>query len=126
MKTKVFFVALLAGLFMSASAFAQKPTVVKLAQKPGEFKTKHLELTEGEYIFEIHNNGVDHNVGFVLAPQGENGVAGEHIKEAYVKEQVAPGKKVQSNVVDLKPGVYNYFCPLNPTPHYTLTVKAKN
>jgi len=34
------------------------------------------------------------------------------------------GQTKQSEVVGLKPGEYQYFCPLNPTPEYTIQVKG--
>ena len=95
---------------------------VKLTQIPGEFEMKNLTLAPGEYQFEIENNNVDHEVGFVLVPKGKYDEA-NHIKAAYVKAPVAQGKSSMTNVVKLSAGEYEYFCPLNPTPKYALTVK---
>ena len=96
---------------------------VKLTQVPGEFQTKNLTLAEGEYEFEIANDGIDKEVGFVLVPKGKYAPE-NHIKAAYVKAPVAKGKSSLTNVVNLKVGEYEYFCPLNPTPKYALTVAA--
>lgn len=96
--------------------------VISLEQTDGQFTIQSLTLPAGDYTFEIANNDVDHEVGFVLAPKGKTDVA-NHIKDAYLTETVATGKKSTSKVVHLTPGEYVYFCPMNPTPQYTLTVK---
>jgi len=81
---------------------------VSLEQVKGEFTQKEVTLKAGSYVFEISNNNVGHDVGFVLVPKGKEASKPEnHIKTAYVT----------------KAGEYVYFCPLNPTPQYTLTVK---
>lgn len=121
---------LIVGLFLVAFTFTataqdkMKDAVktVSLEQTKGEFTQKALTLTEGTYVFEISNNGVGHNVGFVLAPKGKTDEA-NHIKEAYVTAAVVTNTKENTNKVTLKKGEYVYFCPLNPTPQYTLIVK---
>lgn len=95
---------------------------INLEQTTGQFTIKSLSLSPGDYQFEIANNGVDHEVGFVLAPKGKTDQA-NHIKEAYVKAPVPTGKSSMTNVVSLEAGEYVYFCPLNPTDQYALTVK---
>ncbi|MGB1040589.1 MAG: hypothetical protein ACPGVD_06940 [Flavobacteriales bacterium] len=94
---------------------------ISMEQIDGEFTKKELTLEAGTYIFEIENNGVDHEVGFVLTPEGKTDEA-NHIKEAYVTAPVKNGTSSKTNEVTLEKGVYTYFCPLNPTPEYTLTV----
>jgi len=98
------------------------PKTIKLSQTTGEFNIEGLTLSEGTYVFEISNEDVDHAVGFVLAPKGKTDQA-NHIKEAYVQKTPEKGETSQSKVVTLTPGEYVYFCPLNPTPQYTITVK---
>ena len=93
---------------------------VSLEQTNGEFTQKQITLSEGTYIFEIANNNVGHNVGFVLAPKAD---VKAHIKNAYVTAQVENNTKGNSKEVVLKKGEYVYFCPLNPTPQYTLIVE---
>jgi plastocyanin len=100
----------------------EKIEKVKLTQIPGEFKTKKMKLAPGNYQFEIANNGVDHNVGFVLVPAGKYDAA-DHIQEAYVAKPVPNGTSSLSGIVSLSTGDYEYFCPLNPTDKYKLTVK---
>lgn len=95
---------------------------VTLTQVPGAFKQKKLKLKEGSYQFEIKNDGVDHEVGFVLVPKGQY-EAENHIKAAYVKAPVANGSSSMTSVVTLTAGTYEYFCPMNPTDKYELTVK---
>ena len=105
-----------------SSVFAQEAKTVTLEQTEGEFTVKELTLKEGNYIFNIQNSGIDHEVGFVLAPKGMTD-AKHHIKEAYVTKKVATNMTVPTNEVMLKKGMYTYFCPLNPTPEYTLIVE---
>ena len=96
---------------------------INLGQTTGEFTIKSLSLSPGDYQFEIANNGVDHEVGFVLAPKGKTDQA-NHIKEAYVKAPVKNGTSSLTSVVTLSAGEYVYFCPLNPTDQYNLTVQS--
>ncbi len=109
-------------LSFSISAFSQDVKTVQLEQTEGEFTIKELHLSEGTYVFEIANNGIDHNIGFVIAPEGKTD-AEHHIKAAYVKEAVSQGKSSMTNQVKLTKGTYVYFCPLNPTPQYKLIVE---
>ncbi len=95
---------------------------IQLEQTKGAFTQQSLTLDKCSYVFEIANNGVGHDVGFVLAPKGKTDQA-HHIKEAYVTQVVATGEKQLTGTVSLEPGEYVYFCPLNPTPEYTLIVK---
>lgn len=95
---------------------------LKLEQVPGEFQEKGLTVDEGTYQFQIANNGVDHEVGFVLVPKGKYDPA-HHIKAAYVKAPVADGTNAKTGILELEAGEYEYFCPLNPTPKYSLTVR---
>ncbi|EDP71034.1 hypothetical protein FBALC1_01082 [Flavobacteriales bacterium ALC-1] len=101
-----------------------KATVVSLEQTKGEFTQKEISLKEGNYIFEISNNNVGHQVGFVLVPKGKDASKPEnHISTAYVTKAVENNTKETSKVTALVKGEYIYFCPLNPTPQYTLIVK---
>ncbi|MBO3698026.1 cupredoxin domain-containing protein [Roseivirga sp. E12] len=122
MKRSLMIIALLVGFV--ATGFAQKDEakVIKLDQTPGKFTTEALTLKPGKYIFEVTNSGVDHEVGFVIAPV-TNGKEGDHIKAGYLPKAIKDGEKASSKVVELKAGTYNYFCPLNPTPHYQIIVK---
>ncbi len=101
---------------------AQDVQTIKLEQTEGEFNLKGITLSEGTYQFEVMNNGVDHEVGFVIAPKSMTEQK-NHIKEAYLTETIMNGKSAKSGEVKLTPGEYVYFCPMNPTPEYTITVK---
>lgn len=119
MKTsKLLFIAFLAlyGSFLNAQVGH-----VNLEQTTGEFTQSNLELIAGEYQFNIANKDVDHEVGFVLVPKGMYGEE-HHIKAAYVSAPVSTGKNAFTSVVNLEAGEYEYFCPMNPTPKYALTV----
>ncbi|NMH89200.1 cupredoxin domain-containing protein [Flavivirga algicola] len=97
---------------------------VSLEQTKGEFTQKALTLSEGSYVFEVFNNHAAKEVGLVLVPKGKDASKPEnHIKTAYVTTVVKEGKVEKTKVTKLTKGEYVYFCPLNPTPQYTLTVK---
>ncbi len=110
-------------LFVFTTSITAQVSKINLGQTPGEFTIKSLTLAPGDYQFEIANNGVDHEVGFVLAPKGKTDQA-NHIKAAYVKAPVKNGASSLTQVVSLSAGEYVYFCPLNPTEQYELTVTA--
>lgn len=107
---------------MKKMASHDAPKKVQLVQTDGAFTATSLELTAGTYVFDISNDGVDHEVGFVLAPKGKPEPE-HHIKTAYVQSTVKNGATQSSQAVTLAKGEYIYFCPLNPTPQYTLIVK---
>ncbi len=98
---------------------------IKLEQTPGEFTQKTLTVEQGTYVFEIANNGIDHNVGFVLVEKGKDISKPEnHIQTAYVTAPVGTNTTQTSKPTVLTPGEYVYFCPLNPTStDNTLVVK---
>ncbi|MFY0598315.1 MAG: cupredoxin domain-containing protein [Cyclobacteriaceae bacterium] len=123
MKNLLSIIALVVVLFAGHESAAQKPKKVKLEQNPGVFKQTELKLKAGKtYIFEVANNGVDHPIGFVVAPKGKPEQE-NHIPEAYLTNTVEEGGKGTSKEVVLEKGEYIYFCPLNPTPQYTLVVE---
>jgi plastocyanin len=118
MKKLIAIVVIVLGFAFNTNA--QEVKTVSLEQTKGEFTQKEITLSEGTYIFEIANNNVGHNVGFVLAPKSD---VKAHIKNAYVTAEVQNNTKETSKKVALKKGEYVYFCPLNPTPQYTLIVE---
>ncbi|MCP4521496.1 MAG: hypothetical protein GY827_07365 [Cytophagales bacterium] len=102
----------------------KKVEVVKLEQVAGAFTNGNIELAAGTYSFEVSNNGVGHDVGLVVAPKKEEITADDHLANAYVSEVVKDGEtQASKGEVTLEAGEYVYFCPLNPTPQYTITVK---
>ena len=116
-------------VFVLAFAFnanAQDKTVktISLEQTKGEFTQKSLTVSEGTYVFEISNNHAAKEVGLVLMQKGKDASNPEnHIQSAYVTTVVKEGKVEKTNPTVLKKGEYVYFCPLNPTPQYTLIVE---
>ncbi len=98
--------------------------VIKLNQIPGEFTNGNITVDAGTYTFEVTNSGVDHKVGLVVAPKKDEITKADHLTGAYVVETVNNGdaQPCQGEVV-LEKGEYVYFCPMNPTPQYTITVE---
>lgn len=126
MKKVIAVVALVFGTVFSMSAQDQMmkkdkmmkdaPMTIVLEQTPGEFTKKQVTVPEGTYVFEIANNAVGHDVGFVLVKKGLDISKPEnHIQTAYVTQVVATGKTQKSNPTKLERGEYVYFCPMNPT-----------
>ena len=95
-----------------------KVTVVKLSQQPNEYTTTELNLAPGKYVFEITNENVDKGLGFYLQDATD-----AQVPNSGVEALVEKGQTQRTGVVTLTAGTYQYSCPLNPTPHYTLTVK---
>ncbi len=98
----------------------EEVTVIQLSQTPGEYETKSLALAPGKYIFEVTNSNVDKKLGFYLTDDAKKQVANSGLTKLIKK-----GETAKTGIVELKTGEYNYSCPLNPTPHYTLTVADK-
>lgn len=120
MKKVIALVVLAFGITFSANAqdkmMKKAQKTISLEQTSGEFTQKQITVSEGTYVFEISNNAVDHNVGFVLVQKGKDISKPEnHIETAYVTEVVATGKTQKSKPTTLAKGEYVYFCPMNPT-----------
>lgn len=89
---------------------------IALEQTKGEFTQKQIVVNEGTYTFEIANNNVGTDVGFVLVPKGKDVSNPEnHIKTAYVTAVVKNNAQGTTNPTKLTKGEYVYFCPLNKT-----------
>jgi len=109
--------------FAANVAFAQEAEKIELQQITGGFTETELTLKAGhEYVFEVTNKDVDHAVGFVIAPKGQTDQE-HHVKEGYLSKTIEKGETASSQTVTLAKGEYVYFCPLNPTPQYTLKVE---
>jgi plastocyanin len=101
----------------------KKAKTIALEQTKGEFTQKALTISEGTYVFEVSNNHAAKEVGLVLVPKGKDASKPEnHIKTAYVTQVAKDGETQKTKATTLVKGEYVYFCPLNPTPQYTLTV----
>lgn len=129
MKKVILVIALVFSVVFSMNAqdkmTKEAVSTISLEQTPGEFTQKNITVSEGTYVFEIANNAVGHDVGFVLVQKGKDISKPEnHIQTAYVTEVVGTGKKQTSKPTKLAKGEYVYFCPMNPTAtDNTLTVK---
>ena len=77
--------------FSVFTSFLFAQVQVDLHQTKGAFTTESVSLAAGSYQFNIFNDDVESNVGFVLVPKGMYDQS-KHIKEAYVKAPVATGK----------------------------------
>ena len=120
MKKVIAILVLTIGVVLNANAqdsmVDKSVKTIELEQTPGEFTKKSLTVNEGTYVFEIKNNGIDHNVGFVLVKKGKDISKPEnHIQTAYVTAPVKTGDTQKSKPTKLEKGEYIYFCPLNPT-----------
>ncbi len=103
----------------AAAPQAAAPVEIELVQTPGQFETKGLKLKPGNYVFKIVNRGIGHEVGFYLQEKDRNGRAVKGSDAGHVRD----GETKKTKVVRLNRGTYVYSCPLNPTPHYTITVE---
>lgn len=120
MKKVIAVIALAFGVAFSTNAqhkmMKESTKTIALEQTPGQFTQKQITVSEGTYVFEIYNNGVGHDVGFVLVEKGKDISKQEnHIQTAYVTQAVVTGGKQTSGPTKLAKGAYVYFCPLNPT-----------
>ncbi|MTB52254.1 hypothetical protein [Lewinella sp. W8] len=110
--------ALLASFGLQAQMSGDHaPTVISLDQVEGAYTTTQLNLTPGQYIFEVTNTEVNKDLGFYL--QDANG---EALPNSGLKELVGNGETSRTGVVTLTEGNFQYSCPLNPTPHYSISV----
>ena len=82
-------------------------------------KAKTLKLKPGKYIFRVENRNVPYELGFWL--RGAT-LAGRALLPSVSGGGLTRGK-VQDYPIELKPGEYEYSCPLNPTPDYRLVVR---
>ena len=141
----LFFVVLL----YPASLPAEEPVIVDLTQTPctiveaeenprdfvstnsrecvrinretaGERTFKVLRLKPGRTIFRVTNRNVPYPLGFWVRGKGLGRVTLPSVSGGGLDEG-----KTRDYVIDLKPGVYLYSCPLNPTPDYPLIVEGK-
>jgi hypothetical protein len=117
------------AILNSANLYAQSKekavTVIELSQTPGEFTTKELTLKPGQYQFKVKNQNVDKDLGFVIqkASDKDADVMKTAVPNSFTTELVKKGETQMTGVVTLEKGEYVYSCPLNPTPHYKITVK---
>ncbi len=86
-------------------------------------KAKVITLKPGKYVFRVTNKNVPYELGFWLRSKGYDWRNPLHKLN---KTSVSGGGlnlgATKDYVVELKPGEYEYSCPLNPTPNYRLVV----
>ena len=109
----------LASYAQTSGTLIEDVTVVQLSQVPGEYETTALDLPPGKYIFEVTNRNVDKGLGFYLTPAT---AANKQVPNSGLSKLVGEGETARTGVVELSAGEYQYSCPLNPTPHYTIKV----
>jgi plastocyanin len=121
----VSFSALNASAQEKANPCAAKVKVIELIQTPGKFENEKLTLKPGKYQFKVTNKGIDHEVAFYLQKADKNAkpISETPVKSSELAKHVKNGETSSSGTVDLAKGTYVYSCPLNPTPHYVITVK---
>lgn len=131
MKKSIFAFALVvvAALFGSNAVTAQTTennvTVIEVTQTAGEISTQNLNLKPGKYQFRVVNKNVNKDLGFVIqkAEDAKGDVMKTAVPNSFTTALVKKGEVQYTGVVELKAGEYVYSCPLNPTPHYKLSVK---
>jgi len=88
-------------------------------------QSKVIALKPGEYVFRITNKNVPYELGFWLR---EKGYDWKNPLHKATKISVSGGGlttgKTQDYKVTLKPGEYEFSCPLNTTPDYKLVVSG--
>ncbi len=86
-------------------------------------KAPVLKLAPGRYVFRVSNRDVPYELGFWLRSKGYDWKNPLH---KVTKTSVSGGGLVKGATKDyevtLKPGEYEYSCPLNPTPDYRIIV----
>lgn len=106
----------------------KKVELIKLTQTKGAFTTEALALKAGqEYNFEITNKA-GRPAAFVLvkaedAEKAKTDFMSVAIGDAALSGLLEDGETgVSTGTVTLEKGEYVYFCPVNDTPQYKLTV----
>lgn len=109
---------------ISAQTNDKDVAIIELIQTTGEFVTHKLSLKPGKYQFRIVNKDVDKELGFVIqkAVDQKADVMKTAIPNSFTTALVEKGEVQYTGIVELKTGEYVYSCPLNPTPHYTISV----
>lgn len=117
--------AFLVTINVSAQTAEKDVTIIQLTQVEGEFETQNLDLKPGKYQFRIVNKDIDKEVGFLIQPaaDADKDPMKTAVKNSFASEMIKKGEARYTGVVELSAGEYVYSCPLNPTPHYKISVK---
>lgn len=99
--------------------------IIELIQTEGAFETQELSLLPGKYQFRVVNKDVDKDLGFVIQAEAdkEKDVMKSAVPNSSTTSYVKKGQSGYTGIVELKAGEYVYSCPLNPTPHYKISVR---
>lgn len=125
----IFALTLLCACFMNQSLNAQtmekNVTIIELIQTEGQFETQELNLKPGKYQFRVVNKNVVKDLGFVIQNEADKNadVMKTAVENSFTTAYVKKGEAGYTGIVELKAGSYVYSCPLNPTPHYKITVE---
>jgi plastocyanin len=115
------------GADRGRDARIEGPVVVRLVQGPGSFEPQDLELKPGRYIFMVTNQGVDHEVDFVLkmtrSAEMTDDPSGRPVRNSRLSHRIGNRETASTGIVDLKAGSYVYSSALNPTPEFALAVR---
>jgi len=114
MKSILKFLVVAIAILTTNTAFAQDK------MRKHDDKMMKEDLAPGKYIFEVTNKNVDKKLGFYLIDGNK-----KQVKNSGLAKLIKKGETAKTGIVELKAGNYNYSCPLNPTPHYALTVADK-
>jgi hypothetical protein len=88
-------------------------------------QSKVITLKPGEYVFRVTNKNVPYELGFWLREKGYDFKNPLHkVTKISVSGAGLTTGKTQDYKVTLKPGEYEYSCPLNTTPDYKLVVSG--
>jgi len=117
--------ALFIGLNVNAQTTDKDVVIIQLTQVDGEFETQNLDLKPGKYQFRVVNKDIDKEVGFLIqnAADADKDPMKTAVKNSFASEMIKKGEAQYTGVVELGAGEYVYSCPINPTPHYKITVK---
>ncbi|MBE9028594.1 hypothetical protein IQ266_02335 [filamentous cyanobacterium LEGE 11480] len=88
-----------------------------LGDRKSQFKP--LKLKPGKYIFRVTNSNVPYELGFYLRGKGLSFATLPKVSGGGLTQGVT-----QDYEIELKPGEYDFSCPLNPTPDYPLVVEG--
>lgn len=91
---------------------------VYLTEGPAYFAEDSVHLNEGRVVFYITNEA-DKDVTLVVAPLGARSE-----QQALFRVNV-PRHRTAIHRVDMKPGLYEYCCPVNHTEWYPIEVHAR-
>jgi hypothetical protein len=100
-----------------SAADCQTINQTSLRDRARQFKP--LKLKPGKYIFRVTNRNVPYALGFYLRGQGLSQATLPKVSGG----GLSPGVS-QDYPIELKPGTYDFSCPLNPTPDYPLVVEG--